>query len=223
MVFAVWVAMKKILSLAAIVGITGLVHATTINAPSSLIGSWVLDGGNAYSWGVTIPLTSGQTVTSAQIDFTSVTLVASGNAQGTGTLYTDLLNSKVTGVNGVTTATDGDAAGDYWATQFSGANIVGLGGKFFASVGTTLSWSYLLSSSQLTSLNTFLTANNGVFNIGIDPDCHWSVGNISFTYTLSSTNTQRVPDAAATAFLMLLGLAALEVCRRQFGVAAGKA
>jgi hypothetical protein len=206
---------KTILSLTAIIGLTGLVQATTINAPSSLVGSQALDGNNAYSWGISIPLASGQVVATAEIDFTSLTLNSVLQGRTTGTLWTDLLKSSATGVNGVTTASDGDAIGDYWGTQFSGANIVNLGSKTL-NLGATASWSYILTSSQINSLNSFLSANSGVFNIGIDPDCHWSVGGISFIYT---TTTRTVPDATTTAFLLLLGLAALEVCRRHIASA----
>ena len=191
----------------AVVGISGVVHANTISAPSTLVGTGALNGNNAYSWGISIAVPTGQVVSSAQIDFTSVTLTAA-NASGTGYLYTDLLNSQNPGV---TTASDGDAAGDYWGTKFSGANITQLGTKFFASVGTTLTWSYVLSAPQLAALNSYLTA--GSFNIGIDPDCHYNVGGLSFTYTLGNKN---VPDVATTAGLMVLALAAVEVFRRQF-------
>jgi hypothetical protein len=215
--------MKKLLLLStAIVGTTGLVQATTITAPSSLIGSDTLQGVDAYSWGINIAVPSGQEVTSAQINFTSIDLTASGNSQGTGTIYTDLLNSKNTGL---TTAYDGDAAGDYWATQFSGANISSLGSKFFQSVGTTLTWSIVLNSTELDALNSYLTANNGVFNIGIDPDCHYNVGNITFSYNEGGipTTFNHVPDAATTAFLLVFGLAGLELFRRRVVVAKAKA
>jgi hypothetical protein len=212
--------MKKILLLASIVGISGLAQATTINAPSSLVGANVMDGNNAYSWGISIAVPTGQTVSSAEIDFSSVTLTASGNPQGTGVLYTDLLNSKATGV---TTATDGDAPGDYWATKYSGANISSLKTENFAYVGNTLTWSDVLTTSELASLNSYLTANNGVFDIGLDPDCHFSVGGLSFTYTLTPTQPHTVPDVATTAFLLVIGLAGLEVFRRQFTAAKMKA
>jgi hypothetical protein len=200
--------MKKILLIATLVGICGFVRATTINAPSTLVGSSVLNGNNAYSWGISIAVPTGQTVTSAQINFTGITLTAA-NSSGTGYLYTDLLNSHTTGV---TTKTDGDVAGDYWATQFSGANITSLGTAFFASVGTTLTWSYVLTAPELVALNSYLAA--GTFNIGIDPDCHYTVGGLSFTYTLGSL-PPNVPDDALTAFLVVISLAGLEIFRRQ--------
>ena len=193
-------------------GIGGLVHATTI---SSGISS--LDGNNAYSWGISIAVPNGQTVASAEIDFTSVQLTASGNGQGTGVLWTDLLNSQTSGVH---STSDGDVAGDYWATKFSGANITSLGSRTFASVGTTLTWSYVITGSALAALNSYLAA--GSFTIGIDPDCHFTVGGISFSYSLAPT-TNNVPDFATTAFLMVIGLAGLEVFRRQFVVAKSKA
>lgn len=201
--------MKKILLIATLVGICGLVRATTITAPSSLVGTSILNGSYAYSWGISIPVPTGQVVTSAQIDFTGIKLTVA-NSSGTGYLYTDLLNSQTTGV---TTRTDNDAAGDYWATQFSGANITALGSKFFAAVGTTLTWSYLLGASELAALNSYLAA--GAFNIGIDPDCKYTVGGLSFTYTLGST-PKNVPDEALTAFLVVISLASLEFFRRQF-------
>jgi hypothetical protein len=196
--------MKKLFFIATLVGTCGLVQATTISAPSSLVTGG-LDGNSAYSWGITIPVPSGQTT-------------HSGNSAGTGVLYTDLLNSHNPGL---ATATDNDAPGDYWATQYSGANIAAIGSQAFASVGTTLTWSYILTSSELTALNSYLAA--GTFNIGIDPDCHFSVGGISFTYTLGSQSPPTVPDVAATAFLMVLGLAGLEIFRRQFVSATVKA
>jgi hypothetical protein len=213
------VGMKKLLLLAAtLASASSLVHATTINA-TSLVGSDTLNGNLAYSWGIPITVPSGQSVVSAEIDFTSISLTVA-NSTGTGYLYTDLLNSKSTGI---TAATDNDAPGDYWATQFSGKNITTLGTEFFSKVGATLTWSYILNPTQLAALNSYLTGNNGIFDIGIDPDCHYSVGGISFTYSLSSTNNHTVPDVATTAFLLVLGLAGLEVFRRQFVAAKAKA
>jgi hypothetical protein len=201
--------MKKILLIATLVGACGFVRATTINAPSTLISNG-LNGNDAYSWGISIAVPNGQVITSAQIDFTSIDLTSSGNPANTGVLYTDLLNSKATGL---TTAVDNDAAGDYWTTQYSGANITTIGTKAFAALGTTLTWSYVLTAGELTALNSYLAA--GTFNIGIDPDCHFSVGGLDFSYTLGTPKTNSVPDDYSTAFLMIFGLAALAIVRRQ--------
>ncbi len=200
--------MKKILIIAVLAGTCGLVRATTINAPSSL---GTLEGTNAYSWGVSIAVPTGQSVNYAAIDFTSVTLVASGNKAGTGTLYTDLLNSKTPGV---TYAVDNDAAGDYWTTKFSGANIASVGTQLFSKVGQTLTFDYILTQAELNSLNAYLASGSGTFDIGIDPDCKYTVGGLCFTYTLSPV-THNVPDGGLTAFLVVISLASLEFFRRR--------
>jgi hypothetical protein len=209
--------MKKLLLLGTFVGITGLVHATTINAPASLTGFEVLNGNNAYSWGISIAVPTGEQVVSAEVDFTSVTLNIA-NSTGTGFLYTDLLESSHTGVG---TFADADAPGDYWLGH-PGAGLTSLKTVTFPNVGSTQTWSDVLTSTQLTALNAYLTANSGTFDIGIDPDCHYSVGNISFTYTFGS-GPHTVPDVGATAFLLVVGLLGLEVFRRRFVVAKVKA
>ena len=80
--------MKKLFFIATLVGTCGLVQATTISAPSSLVTGG-LDGNSAYSWGITIPVPSGQTIISASINFSGIDLTHSGNSAGTGVLYTD--------------------------------------------------------------------------------------------------------------------------------------
>jgi hypothetical protein len=193
------------------VGFNGLVHATTIKAPASLIDGFESSSGDdAYSWGISIPMPAGEQVVSAEVDFTGIELKVASS--GKGYLYTDLLNSKATGV---TSQVNSGAPGDYWATQFSGANITPLGEETFNTPGTTLTWSYVLTSAELTALNSYLTDHGGIFNLGIDPDCQYMVGSLSFTYNLDPHNNT-VPDFAATAFLLVMGLAGLGVFRRQF-------
>jgi hypothetical protein len=204
--------MKKIFLIAALVGISGLVHATTINAPSQLIGVNSLEGNNAYSWGIAIAAPSGQTVTSAEIDFTGVTLTASGNSAGTGELFTDLINSPLAGYHYYS---DNDAPGDFFKTIIAAQDLTRIGDQVFASVGTTYATlSYVLTGDELAALNAFL-AKDGAFNIGIDPDCHFTLGGLSFTYTLGTPVPKTVPDDALTALLVVIGLAGLEIFRRQ--------
>jgi hypothetical protein len=155
------------------------------------------------------------------LTFSSVTLTHSGNSAGNGYLYTDLLNLSTTGVS---TSVDNDAAGDYFAglSQFSGVNsskLSSLGTAFFASVGTTLNLTYSLSAAQLISLNAYLAA--GGLSIGIDPDCTYTVGGLSFTYTTGSGGIPHtpVPDLATTAYLLGASLLGLEVLRRKFALA----
>ncbi len=191
--------MKKLLLVGILVGIGGLVHATTINAPSSLVGFESLDGNNAYSWGISIAVPAGQQIVSAEVDWTGVTLNIA-NSSGTGVLYTD-------------------APGDYWLGH-QGAGLTALNTQTF-NLGQTKSWTVVFTQPEINALNSYLAGNNGLFAIGIDPDCHYSVNGLSFTYNFGPT--PRVPDFATTAFLMLMGLAGLEVFRRQFVTAKVKA
>src|ERR1700722_2638870 len=134
--------MKKIFLIGLLSSSLSFAQATTIDAPSSLVGVQSLNGQDAYEWGVGLTLTPGQQITSASITFTGTEL-AVANSSGTGYLYTDLLNLNNPGV---TTLSDNDAAGDYFtSTGANGANlaankVVSLNTKFFASVGTTLTW-----------------------------------------------------------------------------------
>ena len=203
--------MKKACFIGLCVGFCSLAQATiisspttTVNAPSSLTGYEVLNGAYAYSWGIPVGLAAGQTISSATISFTSVTLNIA-NSSGVGYLYTDLLNLNSAGV---TTYYDGDAAGDYFATAVTASKRTSLGTQVFPSVGTTASWNYVFNASQLAALNAYAT--NGLVDIGLDPDCHFSVGNISFAYT-----TSQVPDGASTALLLGVGLTGLGFVRRK--------
>jgi len=202
--------MKKISIICVLAATCGLANAITVNAPSSLTGVNALSGESAYAWGIPISLASGQSISAASLVFNNVTLTAA-NSSGHGLLYSDLLKSSLTGVH---TYTDNDASGDYFTGAYSSANLVSLGSKYFASVGTTLSWTVTFNSAQLQALNQFLV--NGIFDLGFDPDCHYTVGSICFNYTTTPVST---PDTATTVYLLGLGLLAVEVARRKFVLA----
>jgi hypothetical protein len=217
--------MKKSCIIGLLAGLCGLANATTISGPTGgtypLVGSSVLNGTYAYEWGNS--LGSGVQLASAEIDITG-TLVHSGLANGTGYLYVDLLNSSLTGVH---RATDNDVLGDYWATQnqFKGANsgnLKSLGSLFFSAAGATVTWSFIMNGTSnaaaLAALNSYLTANNGVFDIGLDPDCIFTISKLCFTYT-TVTNHTSVPDTATTVLLLGTSLAGLELLRRKFALA----
>lgn len=213
--------MKKLFLLGALIGINGLVYGTQIQDTFPNSGADALSGTDAYEWGISVSPTSGQTVTSATINFSDIVLTASGNNNGTGAIFTDLLNA---GVTGLTTVSEGDTSYDYWTTKFSGANITQVGTTDFT-LNVQTNFSYTLTTSQLNALNNYVTANNGVFDIGLDPNCHYSVGSITFDYVLGNTSKggqEPVPDGAETALLLLAGLAGLEGFRRRLALAQAK-
>jgi hypothetical protein len=200
--------MKKIIALAVLSSLCTLAQATTVNLTTSL--GTTLSGNDAYAVNVDPVLSASQYISSATISYNNVDLTVAGST-GHGYLYTDLLNKQTPGV---TTRSDNDAPGDYWATQYSGNNLAALGDEYFSKVGTTLSWNIVLTTSELTELNSYLSS--GSFNIGIDPDCHFTVGSITFTYTVA---TASVPDTSTTLFLLGSALLGLEVVRRKFAFA----
>jgi hypothetical protein len=204
--------MKKFLLVSLICSALSVVHATTLPAPSSLIGFESLDGQDAYEWGVSgINLAAGQQITSASITFTGVTLNIA-NSSGTGYLYTDLLNLNNTGVK---TLSDNDASGDYFKSSASGiaaSKVVSLNTEFFSKVGKTITWTITFSASALAALNADVA--DGIFDIGIDPDCHYTVNGLSFTYQTTQTHVN-VPDAATTAILLGISFAGLLIAGRK--------
>jgi hypothetical protein len=204
--------MRKIFLIATLVGVNSLLHATTINAPSSLIGSDSITGEAAYAWGINIG--AGVTVTSATISWSDVTFEVAGPVGTPGHIYTDLLDLGTTTLTKYST-TDSDS--DYFAGTSITHDNVGL--MTFASIGTEISTNITLNAAELSVLNSYLSASNGDFNIGISPDCYYTVGGLSFTYTTTPSGKNTVPDVATTAFLMLMGLVGLEVFRRQFAAA----
>ena len=201
--------MKKLCILAALAATCGFASATTIN--SSIQGTGALDGNSAYSWGIPVSLAAGQTITSASLTFTDIKLTAA-NSSGKGILYSDLIKSTTTGTH---TYTDNDVAGDYFVSHVASANLVSLGSQIFGSVGTMLSWTVTFNSTQLAALNAF--AVGGIFDIGFDPDCHYNVGCISFTY--GTTSNKPAPDAATTVYALGLVLLGLEAARRKLALA----
>jgi hypothetical protein len=199
--------MKKICIMGLLAGICGFAQATTI---TSTLGT--LEGDDAYAWGIQIIVPTGDQITSATLTFNNITLTASGNPQGTGVLYANLLNSNS---KGLVTYNDGDAAGDY----FGLGSLLGSAVKF-ASVKTTESWYDTFNLQELATLNSYLS--DGFFAIGLDPDCHYSVGSICFTYTVGKPNSVTTPDVATTSLLFGTSLLGLEVFRRRFVLAKAK-
>jgi hypothetical protein len=203
--------MKKNLLLATLICISGLAQATTINCPSGLTGN-VLNGKTACSWGINIVVPTGQTITSAEIDFTGVSCTTFNF--GANNLFCDLLNNNNTGVS---TVNCGSHSGDYWLTQYTGANSGNLCGISTQSCSPfSQNWNCVLTSAQLDCLNSYLVKCGGTFNFGLSANCGLNLGGCQFKYSCGGNPPPKsVPDFASTAFLVMLGLVGVEIFRRQ--------
>jgi hypothetical protein len=225
---------KKILLIGLGIGMLNLAKANTftISDPivviSSISGIGAMNGNNAYEWGIPISLLSGQTINSATLAFNGIVLTAGGT--GGNNIKASLLNLNNTGT---ITWTDNDAPSDYFnSTKFKGSSSTSgdykntFGSKptsgYYTSLGTSQTfslnsvaadWSVTFSAAQLNILNADVL--DGKFDIGIDPDCHFNVGSIKFTYTISTPLPPSVPDTAAAAGLLGMSFLGLLAFRRK--------
>jgi len=198
--------MKTIIITATLLSISGYALATTIGAPSGMIGTGALNGTYAYTWTVASgPLVSGSIVDSASLTFTSIKLTSSGSgnvlsydlgrvfsgmAAGPGTLPTP-------GHYG--TYTDNDASGDAFNQNVVNGNAVHLRTQNLT-YGVSTNWSYTFTAADLNSLNNY--ASLGSWGFLLDPDCSFNVGAINFTYTTKPNGGGgSVPDGGVTAIL----------------------
>ena len=99
--------------------------ATTINAPSGMIGTGALNGNNAYTWTVASgPLVSGETVDSASLVFSNIKLTSCGSGNNIsydlGRVFSGLIAAPDPlarpGTYGA--YTDNDAAGDTFKPEY---------------------------------------------------------------------------------------------------------
>jgi hypothetical protein len=209
--------MKKLFLAGVLFGALNLAQATTINAPSGMVGSNVLVGTYAYLWSV--PLN--QAVTGASITFSSVTETASGNGNDISVDVGSFIGmtvgqSSAPASGNYSILTDNDAKGDAFAANTTGLKptAINLGTEPFPTLNVAETWAYTFSAAQLLALNTYISAGNWGFEI--DPDCHFNVGGITFTYTTGVTNKTSVPDHSTTAVLLGLTLLGLLAVRRKF-------
>jgi hypothetical protein len=192
--------MKKLILIGITVGIASLAQATSVTLDSGT----ALNGTYAYLYQVPISLSSGYSISSATLSFNSI-----GGANGY-VIYSDLIKLD----NSTTTPSDGDASGDYFqnTSPYKG-NLDPLGTKNFTST-TAQSWSYVFTPAELTDLNNTVTSLYG-FDIGIDPDCTFSVCSIVFSYDIIKKNGGSVPDQAMTAGLLGMSFLGLLAFRRK--------
>ena len=96
------------------------------------------------------------------------------------------------------------------------------GGLLYCNLGTTTigmltktatSWTCTLNSTGLTTLNNCINTGNKC-DFGISCSGGWNVGGCTASYTCTP-KPKTVPDAASTASLLALGLAAASLLRRK--------
>jgi hypothetical protein len=202
--------MKTIIITTALLGITSVAFATSISAPSGMIGTGKLNGSYAYTWTVASgPLVSGETVDSASLVFSNIKLTSSGSGNNIsydlGRVFSGLIAkpSTLPTPGNFGTYTDNDASGDAFAQNIVNGNAKNLGNKALT-LNVLTSWTYTFDTSALTALNSY--ASQGSWGFLIDPDCLFNVGGITFNYTTAGSGGS-VPDGGITA--MLLGAAML--------------
>jgi len=213
---------KKLLlsiTLGALIASLNSASATTINAPSALIGTDTLSGDYAYLWTVASGnlASSGQTVNSVTVTFNNITEIIAGNGNDITIDVGSFVNmavdkSYVPTVGNYNVVSDGDAVGDAFQGNITAGDAVQLGMMSFSSLNVPQSLSVTLSASELSALQTYMNA--GAWGLEFDPDCHFNVGSISLSYTTTGTNLG-VPDSASTFGLLGFCFAGLFFFRRQ--------
>ena len=230
--------MKKIFLTGVLLGVLFSTQATTIT--STIQGTGALDGTYAYLWnpGITVP--TGEQITSASISFNNIDETLRGNGNDISIDFGSISKSTYfTGTSGTTTLgalgslpgtgnnstkyADNDATGDAFGKNLttnsvgsSYKNAYNLGTMSFGSLklGTVVSQTFKFSTNELAALNSYIP---GLWAFEIDPDCHFDIGSICFTYTVGPTNNVRtVPDAPATAGLLVIALLGMFVAHRKF-------
>jgi len=205
--------MKKILLTVGIgLGILNFARAIDI----TLVSGGSISGANAYEY--RINLTPGTQIATASLTFNTITLTSGG---------TDISYDLINRSDATQAIYDGDVSGDYFQSHSPySSSTVALGVRTFISphyawvgghytlVYDTESWTYTFSAIALANLQA--DALNGLFDIGIDPDCIYNVGSIVFSYTTSSVTHNTVPEVPATAGLLGISVMGLFAARRRF-------
>jgi hypothetical protein len=154
-----------------------------------------LDHYSYYTWGMTAQWQAPTTVVAAKLTFTRIYDWTTEN----NVLYIHLLDSAPLGVR---TYSDNQGGGDNFAGQ-------GVLLKTYLNLPVTpQNLSYEFTPNQLATLNSY--AADGVFALGLDPDCHFYNSGVELQVTTQAVQT---PEPGTLA-LLLCG-AGLAVSRRR--------
>ncbi len=214
--------MKAFILVGVAVGIASLAQAGSI----TILGSGSeITGTQSYIYQESIA--AGTQISSASISFSSIELLAGGSVPNT--LFYDLINApSTTGAYATQTLTGpgtGESYTDYFQnySPYNGKGISDqLGSTTFTApywynghkVYDTQTWTYTFTGQALTDLQNDVL-NNGYFDIGLDPNCHYIVnGSIVLNYD-TINNGGHVPDQGMTAALLGVGFLGLLAFRRK--------
>lgn len=160
---------------------------------------WDLDHNNYYAWKITpseLNLSSDEIIVGASLFFDNI---ANWDSQPN-SLYISLLSGEDLSFAGeVFTGVDNSSSGDNVLADFVGLSLV----TFENLPNWPQDLTYNFIAGDIAILNVF--AEDGVFGIGFDPDCHFWNDGIALTI-------ETIPEPATC---LLLGLGALLAKRRK--------
>jgi hypothetical protein len=200
--------MKKLMIIGVAVGIASLAQAASITLPT---GDQIV-GTESYVYLINSAsgLGAGTQITSASLTFNNIELTASGDVPNV--LFYDLIN----GDYATQTINSGETSGDYFQNNapYKNAGVtVALGSTDFT-LDKTVSWTYTFTGTALADLEA--DALNGYFDIGLDPNCYYSIGSVVLNYSVSGGSVTRTPDSGMTVVLLGISLLGLMVFSRKF-------
>ena len=147
------------------------VHATSTFYPfqPSPKDLWDLDHYKYYTWGISWSVPAGQTIVGASLFIDNI----NNWRVEPNILYVNLLDNPPVGV---TVGTDNQGGGN----AFSGQGIpLTTYTDYNSYPGSAEDWIYTFTTAQVETLKSYVT--NGVFGLGIDPDCHYYNDGITLT------------------------------------------
>jgi hypothetical protein len=207
--------MKKLIMIGITVGIASLAQANSIGNGTYNINitssTATIHGGTAYIDEKTftaVNLTQNQQISSAYLTFSTMSMTGQGVYS---IVYYDLINGK----NGTITISTGGEYNYDWFTK-NGPSYTGsldqIGSQSFSQLNTPVNnlQSPYFSTQALGDLTADLA--NGFVDIGLDPNCTYSIGSITLYYTVGSKS---VPDTAMTAGLLGMSFLGLLAFRRK--------
>lgn len=187
-------------SLALALPLAASIQAAVINLQPTPADLYDLDHYSAYKWNIRTPSLLGQTITGATLSFDNIRDWTTEQ----NVLYVQLMNSGSWDNNIVTTFSDNQASGNYFAqNSYFGGSLLA---QYNNLPATAQDLTYTFTSAQLAILSTYINDDaSGFFALGFDPDCHFFNDGIKLTITTADAP----PPVPEPSTLALFGLGAV--------------